>query len=303
MIATMDPPSTAGTVRLAKLRALVRTGRPRQWIKNLLVAAAPLAAGRLLDLGVARTVGLAFVAFCVTSAGIYLVNDIRDAPLDRAHPTKRRRPIAAGDLPVRLAAVTAALLLPAGIGLGFLVARGLGTVITLYVVISLAYSFLLKDQPVIDLTVIAAGFVLRAMAGGLATGIPLSNWFLLVTSFGSLFVAAGKRYSEAERVGNGGASDTRASLARYTVSYLRFVWGTTAGVTLTGYALWAFEMSRTTGRIWPAVSMVPLVLGLLRYAMDIDAGTAEAPEEIVLRDRVLQVIVVSWLILLALGVA
>ncbi len=298
MTALVTPPPVVRRTRWTG--ALIRSARPRQWVKNALVAAAPLGAGRLFELGVAREVGLTFVAFCITSAGIYLVNDVRDAPLDRAHPRKRYRPVAAGEVPAWLAAGTGAALIPAGIALGQWVAPHLGTALVAYAAISLTYCFLLKDQPVIDLAVIAVGFVLRAMSGGLATGVPLSNWFLLVTSFGSLFVAAGKRYSEAKRVAeNPGA--TRASLARYTVSYLRFVWGTTAAVTLTGYALWAFEMSRASGRIWPALSMVPAVLGLLRYAVDIDAGAAEAPEEILLRDRVLQGIVVAWVVLFMLG--
>jgi decaprenyl-phosphate phosphoribosyltransferase len=138
------------------------------------------------------------------------------------------------------------------------------------------------------------------MAGGLAAHIVLSDWFLLVASFGSLFIAAGKRYSEAKTIGEG-ESKTRKSLAKYTVSYLRFVWGLAAAVAVTGYALWAFQMRDLSGDVWPALSVAPFVLALLRYAVDIDSGAAGSPEDIVLHDRVLQSLGVLWVLLLALG--
>lgn len=295
---TQAPSSSPPTP--SRLWALVRTARPRQWLKNCLVAVAPLAAGRLFEFDIAVSVAIAFVAFCVTSSGVYYINDAIDVEQDRAHEKKRHRPVAAGVISVLWAYVIGVLLLATGIGLGaWLSTWQFGVVLACYAVMSIAYCVLLKDQPIIDLVVIAMGFLLRAMSGGLATDILLSDWFLFVASFGSLFIAAGKRYSEAIAVG--ADAKTRRSLAGYSVSYLRFVWGSTAAVTITGYALWAFEMRDTTDSLWPALSIVPFVIALLRYAKAVDAGEAQAPEDIFSRDRALQFFGVVWLVLLVLS--
>jgi decaprenyl-phosphate phosphoribosyltransferase len=282
---------------------LVRTARPRQWLKNGLVITAPFAAGKLLDIHILASAMIAFVSFCITASGVYFINDARDVALDRAHPKKRFRPIAAGDVPVPLAYPLGAGLLALGGAIGwFFGTPSLTVVLVVYAAISIAYCFFLKDEPVIDLVVIASGFLLRAMAGGFATDVPLSDWFLLVASFGSLFVAAGKRYSEAVSLGEGEAK-TRPSLARYSISYLRFVWGLAAAVTVSGYALWAFEMRHDNGNIWPALSIAPFVLSLLRYAIDVDSGKAGSPEDVVLQDRTLLALGVIWVALLTAGVA
>jgi decaprenyl-phosphate phosphoribosyltransferase len=294
-VAAYEPSSSSR--RGGLLLGLVRTARPRQWVKNALVAAAPLTAGAITEPPVLLGTAIAFLAFCLTSAGVYCINDAIDVDHDRAHRTKRHRPIAAGIVPVALAFVVGALLLAAGVALGALGGTWqLGVVLASYAAISLAYCFWLKDEPVIDLVVIATGFLLRAMAGGLATGIPLSNWFLFVASFGSLFIAAGKRYSEAITVAQRGA--TRPSLVRYTASYLRFVWGATGAVTIAGYALWAFETHDASHAVWPVLSLTPFVVGLLQYAFAIDAGKAEAPEELISRDRTLQITGAVWFALL-----
>lgn len=282
---------------------LVRTARPRQWVKNVLVLTAPLAAGVLLEPSVLLDTLTAFVVFCLAASGIYLVNDARDVEADRAHPVKRHRPIAAGVVPAGLAVVVGAVLLVAAVAVAALTSpAGLVAVISTYVVVQLAYCFFLKHQPVIDLAVVASGFLLRAMAGGLAAGVLLSQWFLLVAAFGSLFMVAGKRYSEHRLVGPDEAA-TRSALKEYSASYLRFVWSLSAAVAVTAYSLWAFELTTPeSGNPWPALSIAPFVLGLLRYAVDIDRGTAGAPEDIVLGDRVLQVLGVAWVATIVVGV-
>ncbi len=160
-----------------------------------------------------------------------------------------------------------------------------------------------QHEPVVELALLAAGFLLRAIAGGAATGIPVSEWFLIVAGFGSLFLAAGKRFSELVAQDPVGGPVTRRSLAHYSVSYLRFVWGFAAAVTVTAYCLWAFEVGTTTSatRAWAAWSVAPFVLAVLRYGVDIDAGRAEAPEEVALRDHTLQLLAALWLVLFALG--
>jgi decaprenyl-phosphate phosphoribosyltransferase len=149
------------------------------------------------------------------------------------------------------------------------------------------------------------GFLLRAIAGGVASDLPISQWFLIVAGFGSLFMAAGKRASElqaANAAGEGNAATQRKSLAGYTPGYLRFVWGTAAAVTISAYCLWAFDVaSQPASFPWAEWSIVPFVLAILRYAVVIDNGHGEAPEDAVLRDRVLLILGLAWVVLFGLG--
>jgi decaprenyl-phosphate phosphoribosyltransferase len=294
--------TTEVAVRRSRVPATVRAMRPRQWVKNLLVLAAPLAAGRLFEPAVIKGTALAFVAFCLISAAVYLVNDVRDVAEDRQHPTKRFRPIAAGELKPATALVLAAVLGACGLALGFLVSMPLGITMVVYVALQLLYSAYLKHLPVVDLAMVASAFLLRAIAGGVATGIPLSQWFLLVAAFGSFFMVAGKRYSEMKALG--GDAGTRRSLTRYSESYLRFAWMMAAVMVLISYSLWAFE-NRGNGALgvpWTAISIAPFTLGLLQYALEVDAGTADEPEEVVLNDRVLQGLGVVWVAVISAAV-
>ena len=281
---------------------VLRTMRPRQWVKNVLVLAAPFAAGDLLLPGIGLQLVIAFVAFSLAASGVYLVNDAKDVEADRAHPTKRNRPIAAGIVPAGLAVGVAVVLLAGSIALALLASYELAALLAVYVAVQLAYCFWLKHQPVLDICIVASGFLMRAIAGGAATGIALSQWFLLVAGFGSLFMVAGKRYAEmmlAERTG----AKIRRSLESYSASYLRFVWGLSATVLITTYSLWAFEIRETENNpIWSAVSIVPFVIAVLRYSVDVDRGEGGEPEEIALGDRVLQVLALLWIATLTVAV-
>jgi len=285
------------------LRGLVRTARPRQWVKNVLVLAAPFAGGRVFEGRVLLDAGIAFVAFCLVSSAVYLVNDAIDVEADRAHPTKRNRPIAAGIVPVRLAYAASVVLFLVSLGVGLLAGWELLVVLAVYAAVQLGYCLGLKHQTVIDLCVVASGFLLRSIAGGVAAGITLSQWFLLVTAFGSLFMVSGKRYAEVILFEKTGAK-IRSSLAKYSASYLRFVWATAAAIMITTYSLWAFEIrtESPTNSIWAVISIVPFVVAVLRYAVDVDGGQAGEPEDIALKDRVLQVLGVAWVACLALSV-
>ena len=278
-----------------------RTARPKQWTKNVLVFAAPAAAGELLDPGVLADSALAFVAFCLMSSAVYHLNDVADAPADRLHPRKRHRPVAAGALPVPVALATAGVLAVLSLGIGWLAAPELALLLAGYAASQVLYALWLKHEPVLDLSLVALGFLLRAVAGGLAASLPISQWFLLVAGFGSLFMVAGKRYSELHTLGS--EAGTRRSLVRYTDTYLRFVWSMAAGATVISYSLWAFEMSAGTAEPWHMMSIGAFVLGIMRYAVDIDGGTAAEPEDIVLADRVLQALGLAWLVLVGLGIA
>lgn len=273
---------------------IVKALRPRQWVKNVLVLAAPIAAGTATEADVLLPVALAFVVFCMAASGIYLVNDAMDVEADRAHPTKRFRPIAAGVLPVNIAYGMAVVLLTGSIALSFIANWQLAVVMSVYIVIQLAYCFGLKHQAVIDICIVSSGFLLRAIAGGVAAEIELSQWFLLMMAFGSLFMAAGKRYAElklAERTG----AKIRKSLESYTMTYLRFVWTMAATALVLCYGLWAFQQDDIKDTNWYAISMVPFTVAVLRYAVDVDGGEAGEPEEIALGDRVLQFLAVAWI--------
>ena len=176
---------------------------------------------------------------------------------------------------------------------------GLGALLLSYAAVQVSYSLWLKHEPVLDLAVVSIGFLMRAVSGALAADLPLSGFFLMVAGFGSLFMVAGKRYSELHTLGS--EAGTRRSLIGYTDTYLRFVWSVAATSTALAYCLWAFQQNNT-GVPWQSISIIPFVLGLLRYAVDIDAGQAAEPEDIILGDRGLQAIGAVWFVLVSLGV-
>ena len=281
---------------------LVKTARPRQWVKNVLVVAPLLPAGADQLTGRAFLgAAIAFVAFCVVASAVYLVNDAKDVESDRAHPKKRFRPIAAGIVSPGAAYACAVALFALGLAGSALWDLDLLVVMAVYAAIQLAYCFGMKHEPVVELASVASGFLLRALAGGVAAGIPLSSWFLLTTGFGSLFMAAGKRYAEA-RQGEATGRQVRRVVQRYTQTYLRFVWTLSATVLVTAYSLWAFTVLNESSTRWAVVSVVPFVLVVLRYAVDVDRGEAEEPEELALHDRVLLALALAWVLVLALAV-
>lgn len=276
---------------------VIKAIRPRQWVKNLLVLAAPLGAlSREAHYDYADLlvkVLIAFVVFCLAASAGYLVNDIRDVEADRAHPTKRFRPIAAGVVPEWLAYLVAVLLGVTALSIAWWLTPNLALVMAIYLAIQLAYCFGLKHLAVIDISIVSSQYLLRAIAGGVAVNIPLSQWFLLVMAFGSLFMVAGKRYAELRLAQSTGAK-IRKSLESYTATYLRFVWTVSATAMLVCYGLFAFERDHGSGS-WFAVSIIPITVAILRYAIDVDGGMAGEPEDILRHDRVLQLLALAWI--------
>ncbi len=284
------------------LKAIIREARPKQWTKNVLVFAAPGAAGVLDNWSSLWKTMLAFVAFCLASSGTYYWNDIHDVNADRHHPTKRNRPIASGALPLRVARIVGMFLLAGGVGLAFALSWKLGLVVSGYVVLTTTYSIVLKHVAVVDLVAVAAGFVLRAIAGAVVTDVRMSTWFVLCTSFGSLFIVTGKRFAELRELGDGGG--TRATLDEYTLPFLQTVLSVSVGATLVTYCIWAFEVREISGSSWPfyELSIVPMLTALLRYTLILEQGHGAAPEEIFAADRTLQILGVVWAIIFGLGV-
>jgi decaprenyl-phosphate phosphoribosyltransferase len=283
--------------------SLLRLMRPRQWMKNLLVFAGPAAAGVLDDPEHAGRTVLVFVAFCLAASGAYCLNDAADAEADRQHPRKRFRPVASGAVSPGTARGFGFLLLVAGIA----VAATTGdwqpaAVVAFYVGLQPLYTYVLKHVAVVDLMVISAGFVLRAVAGVVGSDVPISDWYLIVASFGSLFLAAGKRASEL-RLGDEAASHRR-NLEAYSTGFLRLVQGVAVSITLLAYCLWAFEKAAVADIDvpWFELSIVPFTALLLRYALAHESSELLGPEEIVLRDRPLQAIGVLWAACIGVGV-
>ncbi|MGP4018485.1 decaprenyl-phosphate phosphoribosyltransferase [Saccharopolyspora sp. 5N708] len=282
--------TTAGLVS-----GLVKELRPKQWVKNVLVLAVPFAAGEILDPRILGHAVVAFIVFSMAASGIYFVNDAIDVEADRQHPTKRNRPIAAGLIPLPIAYAVCVLLLGGSLLISALVGLFSGTgygllaVMAVYIAVQLGYCFGLKHQPVIDLCIVASGFLLRAIAGGAAANLNITQWFYLIVAFGSLFMVAGKRYAEVKLAMETGAK-IRKSLKAYSPSYLRFVWAIAAAITIMSYTLWAYDIRTEEMSRWGLISTIPMVVAILRYAVDIDKGVAGEPEEVVLKDKVLMVL-------------
>ncbi|MEY2767568.1 MAG: hypothetical protein RI939_460 [Actinomycetota bacterium] len=282
--------------------AVVREARPKQWLKNVLVFAAPAALGDISTDLIVRSV-VVFVAFCMTASGTYYWNDIKDVEADRAHPTKRNRPIASGAVPLGVARMVGTLLLLGGPLLAFAVRPEAGGVVGLYAILTVGYSVSWKHIALLDLALVASGFVLRAMAGAAGTDTRMSSWFVMCTSFGSFFIVAGKRFAELLEMGDN-ATVTRRSLSAYSVPYLRQLLSVSCTATVVSYCLWAFENGESaSGALpWHGLSIVPMVLALLRYMMVLERGGGGAPEEVFTKDRSLQLYGLAWVVVYALGV-
>jgi len=290
------PEITKVTGNRRTISPLIMTMRPKQWAKNLLVFAAPVAAGKILDGDTPWKTLLAFVAFCFISSVGYIVNDIRDLDRDRKNPTKSKRPLASGKITATQAMYVLALCILLGATAASFLSFSFQLVLLLYLASTLSYSFGLKHQPVVELMVVALGFVLRAIGGGAATGTPISRWFLVVTSFGSLVVVVAKRLAEAESLAN---ADVRPVIRDYPLPFLRFVLAVSAAVTLTGYSLWAFSLPES--RHFGQMSLLPLCLGLFRYVWLVEKGFGEVPEDLLLRDYVLLISGLATAVLLLLS--
>ena len=276
----------------------IRAVRVRQWPKNLLVFGAPAAGGVLLRSGVAGPVSLACLSFCALSSGAYLLNDLRDAPEDRRHPVKRHRPIASRAItPPRALAVAVALIL-AGLAVAVSVGPGLLAVAGAYMGLNFAYTGWLRRVAIADIAAIAGAFVLRAVAGGVAAQIPISQWFFVVVSFSALFVATGKRYSDyLDPV----TRRSRTVLREYNAQFLQMVLAVACAVSLGAYCLWAFQDLGHDAVGWREATIVPFTIALLRYALLVTGGRGGAPEEVLLGDRFVQLMGVVWLVTFGLG--
>lgn len=299
--------STTQTDAPGVARSLFSAIRPVQWVKNFLIIVAPAAAGTITRATVIGQTTVAFVAFCAVSSAIYLLNDVRDRHADLRHPKKRFRAIASGQVSA-FTAVTAAIAL---LAVGFLVPLAIPhpgellVVLALYVTITLAYIYWIKNVVIVELGAVASGFFLRAYAGAAASHIPVSTWFLVVISFGALLLVVGKRVSELK---SGGDITTRQVLAEYTQKFLDSVYTMCATIVVAGYCLWAFDASPTglsanhDATLPVRLSVVPVVFAVLFIMRSTEAGDGAAPEELLIHNRTVQILLVIWVVLMIFGV-
>ncbi len=271
-------------------------------MKNLLVFAAPGAAGVLSHGTSFVKTCVAFVAFCLAASGTYAWNDARDVEADRRHPRKRNRPVATGTVSVVEAYVFGTVLFVVSLGVSLLASTALLVTVVVYVALTITYTLRLKQEPVLDLVAVAACYVIRTVGGATATDVRISTWFLIVAAAGSLFVVTGKRSAEVTGFGSE-AKEIRKALAGYTQGFLAYVRAVSSSVAILAYCLWAFEFSARTGNtVWFQSSIVPFVVAILRYSLLLEAGEGGAPEDLLLADPVLVAVGVVWAVVFGVAV-
>jgi decaprenyl-phosphate phosphoribosyltransferase len=304
----VEKSSDATVVSSKKSKYYMTALRPRQWTKNLVVFAAPLFAFSI-NLESFLSSLLAFILFCCASSGFYLINDITDVKSDRQHPIKAQRPIAAGLVGVNGAKAMAATLLGSALIIGWWHTPQLGAAIAAYALLQIAYNLRLKRMAILDIGAIAAGFVLRALAGAAATGIILSTWFILCTAMLALFLGIEKRKAEL-RLTQIKGSEPRAVLKRYSLPLLNRMENVVTTGTVVTYALWSSGPNLHGAKTsWMLVTLPFVMYGIFRYQLLSDpdeianrsdnleqGGRSERPEEVLLKDASILVTVVGWIL-------
>ena len=269
--------------------------RVHHYIKNFLVFAALLCSGQLFDPG-KLTAGIAgFVAFCMVSSVVYIVNDIRDKEKDRKHPTKCRRPIAAGTVSVKAACILAAVLLVVAAFCNAIAADLTATsLLVLYLVLNLAYSFGLKNIPIVDITILVAGFLIRILYGALVTEITISNWLYLTVIAVSFYFALGKRRNELKFISEG---ETRQVLKAYPINFLDKSMNMCLTLANVFYALWSMDEKTVSFYNSDAlIFTVPIVLLItMKYSLAIEGESDGDPVEVLLHDKILLALCVVYL--------
>jgi 4-hydroxybenzoate polyprenyltransferase len=289
---------------LSQARHLLRTMRPRQWTKNGIVFLALIfSVGQEYHLNEPDTwvpklfeALLTFAAFCMMASAEYLVNDLRDIEADRAHPKKRNRPIAAGLLAEQTAWIAAGTLAIGGAAIAFAVDWRTGCVVVGYGALMLAYSFSLKHIVIVDLFVIAAGFVLRAMGGALAIDVPISPWLYVVTALGALFLGINKRRAELELL-EGGAGSHRKILDEYTIPMLDQMGSIVTGALVIAYGLYTFTADGLPENHSMMLTIPFVLYGIFRYMYLVNVKKeGGSPEEVLLKDVPVMLTAIGWVL-------
>jgi len=269
---------------------MFRLLRPRQWTKNLLLFAALVFAKEIFNADAMLLASLAFAAFCLASSSVYVINDLLDIELDRRHPAKRNRPIASGAVPPARAAAVAAVLTVASLALAFEIAPAFGIAVVSYLGLTHFYSLVGKNVVILDVLLIAFGFVIRAIAGALAISVPISDWFILCAAFLALFLAVSKRKTELVTLKQE-AGNVRPVLEHYTETSLNTYTAVTMAATLICYGLYVLDFQRAAGSDARLLMLTfpVVVFGVFRYHhLTETTGMGDRPEEVLLNDRPIQ---------------
>lgn len=281
------------------VKDIARVIRPQQWIKNVFVFVPLFFGGSLLDTTDIIAAVTAAMAFCFISSSIYCLNDIIDVEDDRRHPTKCHRPIAAGKISVAQAYVMMALMVALSFGSVAMLgeyAVGVGAVVGLYLLMNVAYCLVLKRYAILDVCTIAFGFVLRLFAGGIATGIGLSNWIVLMTFLLTLFLSFAKRRDDVLKMNQTGHAP-RKNTSRYNLDFINQAITITATVTLVCYVMYTVspEVEQRIGTRYLYLTTVFVIIGILRYLqLTLVDNKSGDPTKAMLHDRVLQAVVLLW---------
>lgn len=281
------------------VKDIARVIRPQQWIKNVFVLVPLFFGGSLLDTTDIIAAVTAAMAFCFISSSIYCLNDIIDVEDDRRHPTKCHRPIAAGKISVAQAYVMMALMVALSFGSVAMLgeyAVGVGAVVGLYLLMNVAYCLVLKRYAILDVCTIAFGFVLRLFAGGIATGIGLSNWIVLMTFLLTLFLSFAKRRDDVLKMNQTGHAP-RKNTSRYNLDFINQAITITATVTLVCYVMYTVspEVEQRIGTRYLYLTTVFVIIGILRYLqLTLVDNKSGDPTKAMLHDRVLQAVVLLW---------
>jgi 4-hydroxybenzoate polyprenyltransferase len=279
---------------LAHQPPIIRAMRPLQWTKNGLVFAALLFDRSVFEQEPLLRCLAAAIIFCLVSSGIYLINDVRDAEQDRLHPKKRRRPIASGELSPGFATAVACVLLIAGFAAALWLRPAFGAVIGGYMALMVAYSYQLKQMVIIDVFAIAAGFVLRAVGGGLAIGVPISPWLYVCTMLLALFLGFGKRRNELSTL-QAAAGQHRANLDSYSLQLLDQIIAVVSSATVMTYSLYTFDAPAVPDNHAMLLTIPFVVSAICRYMFLMyrkDQGGS--PEVLLVTDRPLSLCLVGW---------
>lgn len=273
---------------------IIQLLRPRQWTKNLTVFAAIIFSGHLNEPRLLGTVVLAFVALDLLSGGMYAVNDAMDAERDRQHPVKRNRPVASGRISVAQACLTSAVMIVAGLGLSSVLGWRFLAAVAGYLALQILYGAILKHVAIVDMLVLAAGFVVRAVAGAFVIDVPVSPWLVLCTGLLALFLASAKRRHELLLLLQDRSGAHRPVLRAYSAELLDSFMVTLSAATITAYALYTFFEDRAPG--YAMMLTIPFVIyGVLRYqSLVLISGHGGRPEEVLLGDRPIMATVVLW---------
>ncbi len=280
--------------------SLFRAIRPHQAAKNLFVFAAIIFAGKLGETAsLLRVVGTFFL-FTIVSGGVYLLNDLLDVEADKNHPKKRLRPIASGALPVSVAQIACGVFMLGGLALGFLLSPKLALILAAYLILQIAYCVRLKHIVLVDVFCIAAGFVMRTVAGGVVIAAPISHWLLLCSLQLALFLGFGKRRQELVLLGKGAGSH-RAILEEYSLPFLDQIILMVCGMTIVSYSVYTIESetAKQHPHLWLTVPIV--IFSIFRYLYQVyQKGMGGEPEEVLRKDRTMQVSILLWLVTILL---